>query len=83
MSIATLWSGHAAGGVIGVRGRLRAPRRRGRQLGCLLTILIGIVGAAIGTAIGNAVDVGGFVTFIIQVVAAALLVVLFGAASRR
>ena len=40
-------------------------------------------GAAIGTAIGEAADVGSWVTFAIQVVAAALLVSLFGAANRR
>ena len=83
MSVTSLWSGLIAGIVIGLFGRLLAPRRRSRDVGCLLTVLIGIVGAAIGTAIGNAADVGWIVTFIIQVVTAALLVVLFGAASRR
>jgi uncharacterized membrane protein YeaQ/YmgE (transglycosylase-associated protein family) len=82
VSVTGLWSGLIAGIVIGVLGRLLTPRRP-RQLGCLLTILIGIVGAAIGTAIGNAVDVGDWATFAIQVVAAALLVTLFGAGSRQ
>jgi uncharacterized membrane protein YeaQ/YmgE (transglycosylase-associated protein family) len=83
VSITSLWSGLIAGIVIGAFGRLLAPKRRRRDVGCLLTILIGIVGAAIGTAIGNGADAGWFVTFIVQVVVAALLVALFGAASRR
>jgi uncharacterized membrane protein YeaQ/YmgE (transglycosylase-associated protein family) len=83
VSITSLWSGLAAGLVIGLLGRLLVGGRQRTQVGCLLTVLIGIVGAAIGTAIGNAADVGDLVTFVIQVVAAALLVSLFGAASRR
>jgi uncharacterized membrane protein YeaQ/YmgE (transglycosylase-associated protein family) len=83
VSITSLWSGLAAGIVIGLLGRLLVGGRQRTQVGCLLTILIGIVGAAIGTAIGNAADVGDLVTFVIQVVAAALLVAMFGAASRR
>lgn len=81
MSVTGIWSGLVAGVVIGVLGRLLVPSPR--QLGCILTVLIGLVGAAIGTAIGEAADVGSWVTFAIQVVAAALLVSLFGAASRR
>jgi uncharacterized membrane protein YeaQ/YmgE (transglycosylase-associated protein family) len=83
VSITSLWSGLVAGVVIGVLGRLLVPGRRANQIGCLLTILIGVVGAAIGTAVGNAADVGDFVTFLIQVVAAALLVAMFGATARR
>jgi uncharacterized membrane protein YeaQ/YmgE (transglycosylase-associated protein family) len=82
VSVTGLWSGLVAGVVIGVLARLLTPGRP-RQLGCLLTILIGIVGAAIGTAVGSAVDAGDWLTFAIQVLAAALLVMLFGAASRR
>ena len=81
MSITSLWSGLVAGVVIGVLGRLVVPGSR--QLGCILTVLIGVAGAAIGTAVGEAVDAGSVVTFLIQIVAAALLVSLFGAGSRR
>lgn len=81
MSITSLWSGLVAGVVIGVLGRLVVPGPR--QIGCILTVLIGVAGAAIGTAVGEAVDAGGFVTFLIQVVAAALLVSLFSVGSRR
>jgi uncharacterized membrane protein YeaQ/YmgE (transglycosylase-associated protein family) len=82
VSITGLWSGLFAGIVIGVLGRLLTPRRP-RQLGCILTILIGIAGAAIGTAVGAAADTGDVLTFVFQVVAAALLVTVFGAATRR
>jgi uncharacterized membrane protein YeaQ/YmgE (transglycosylase-associated protein family) len=83
VSITDLWSGLVAGVVIGALGRLLVPKGRGTQIGCLLTILIGVVGAAIGTAIGNAADAGSILTFAIQVVAAALLVAMFGATARR
>lgn len=82
MSVTSIGSGLVAGIVIGVLGRLLVPGRP-RDLGCILTVLIGVVGAAIGTAIGEAIDAGGVVTFLIQVVAAALLVSLFSAGSRR
>jgi uncharacterized membrane protein YeaQ/YmgE (transglycosylase-associated protein family) len=83
VSITGLWTGLVAGVVIGGLGRLLVREHRPRQLGCLMTILIGVAGAAIGTAIGEAADQGDVVTFVVQVVAAALLVTLFGAASRR
>jgi uncharacterized membrane protein YeaQ/YmgE (transglycosylase-associated protein family) len=83
VSLTGLWSGLVAGVVIGALGRLVVPSRGHRQLGCILTVLIGIVGAAIGTAIGEASDSGSIVTFVIQVVAAAVLVAIFGASSRR
>jgi uncharacterized membrane protein YeaQ/YmgE (transglycosylase-associated protein family) len=82
VSVTSIWSGLIAGIVIGVVGRLLVPGRS-RELGCLLTILIGLVGAAIGTAVGEAVDAGSWLTFAIQVVVAALLVAMFGAATRR
>lgn len=76
MEIVGVWSALAAGIVIGLLGRLLAPGRR--PLGCLLTLAIGIVGAVAGTAIGIAAGVGFWLTFLLQVVAAALIVTLFG-----
>ena len=82
MSVTSIWSGLVAGIVIGSVGRLLGPGPS-RQVGCILTILIGLVGAAIGTAIGEAADLGSWLTFAVQVVVAALVVAMFGAASRR
>ena len=82
MSVTSIWSGLVAGIVIGALGRLLVPGPS-RDVGCLLTILIGLVGAAIGTAIGEAADLSTWLTFAIQVVVAALVVAMFGAASRR
>ncbi|HEX7095181.1 MAG TPA: hypothetical protein VF183_04825 [Acidimicrobiales bacterium] len=81
MSITGLWSGLLAGVVIGVLGRILVPGNR--PIGCILTVLVGLAGAAIGTAVGEAVDAGALLTFAFQVVAAALLVSLFGAGNRR
>ena len=81
MEIVGLWSALAAGLVIGLLGRLLAPGRR--PLGCLLTLCIGIVGAIAGTAIGAAIGVGFWLTLLLQVIVAALIVTLFGMGSRR
>lgn len=81
MEIVGLWSALAAGLVVGLLGRLLAPGRR--PLGCLLTLCIGIVGAIAGTAIGAAIGVGFWLTLLLQVVVAALIVTLFGAGIRR
>jgi uncharacterized membrane protein YeaQ/YmgE (transglycosylase-associated protein family) len=81
VEIVGVWSALAAGIVIGLLGRLLAPGRR--PLGCLLTLAIGIVGAVIGTAIGVAIGVGFWLTLLLQVVVAALIVTVFGLGSRR
>lgn len=68
--------------VVGLLGRLVAPRSG--NVGCLLTILLGIAGAAIGLWIGDQVVDGSFwLTLLMQVIAAALLVSVFAALSRR
>lgn len=76
-----LLSALVAGVVIGSLGRLIAPGRA--PIGCLLTIAIGIVGAAVGTAAGASLGAGFWLTVLLQVLAAALLVSLFGLAARR
>jgi uncharacterized membrane protein YeaQ/YmgE (transglycosylase-associated protein family) len=70
-----------AGIVIGLLGRLLAPRRR--PLGCLLTICIGIVGAVAGTAIGVAIHQSFLIILVLQVVIAALVVTLFSLGAPR
>lgn len=70
------------GVVVGLLGRLLAPRSG--NIGCLLTVLLGIVGGAIGLWIGEQVTPESFwLTLLIQIVAAALLVTVFAAMSRR
>jgi uncharacterized membrane protein YeaQ/YmgE (transglycosylase-associated protein family) len=70
-----------AGVVIGLLGRLLAPRSG--NIGCLLTILLGIVGGAIGTWIGVQIAAGFWLTLLMQVIVAALLVSVFAALARR
>jgi uncharacterized membrane protein YeaQ/YmgE (transglycosylase-associated protein family) len=66
--------------VVGGLGRLIVPGRQ--PVGCLLTVLIGIVGAAIGLYVGARIGSTWPVTLAAQVLAAALLVALFGGALR-
>lgn len=77
MHIGGVVSALVAGLVIGLLGRFLAPRRR--PLGCLLTLCIGIVGAVAGTAIGMSLHTGFWLTFMFQVVIAALVVTVFSA----
>jgi uncharacterized membrane protein YeaQ/YmgE (transglycosylase-associated protein family) len=67
--------------IIGGLGRLIMPGRQ--PIGCLMTILLGVAGGVLGWYLGH--DVAGannFVTFLIQIVCAALLVGLFVAIFR-
>jgi uncharacterized membrane protein YeaQ/YmgE (transglycosylase-associated protein family) len=67
--------------VIGGLGRLVVPGRQ--PIGCIFTVLVGLVGAFGGYAIARAIDVhSGFLTFLIQVGAAAVLVAVVAAAQR-
>ena len=82
MEIEGIFSAIFAGLVIGGLGRWLAPGKH-KNLGLLLTLFIGIVGALVGGAVAEAVDVGFWLTFVIQLVAAALLVTLFKTGLRR
>lgn len=73
MDVDGVFSAIAAGLLIGFLARWLAPGRG--RLGLILTLLVGIVGALVGEAVAEAVDVDGFwLTFVIQIVAAAILV---------
>ncbi len=80
MQIDGIISGLFAAVVVGVVARLLV---RGYQpIGCLLTLLIGLVGAAVGAWIGNVFDLAWFLTFAIQILIGALLVLPFTVATR-
>lgn len=67
--------------VIGGLGRLVVPGRQ--AVGCLLTIAIGLLGAVIGLAIAESVDAGGFLTVLLQVAVAAVLVLMVSTITGR
>jgi uncharacterized membrane protein YeaQ/YmgE (transglycosylase-associated protein family) len=70
-----------SGLIIGGLGRLIMPGRQ--PIGCLMTILLGVAGGVLGWYLGHDVaDVNNFVTFLLQVVCAGLLVGLFVAIFR-
>ena len=80
MDVNGIWSGLFAAIVVGALGRLLV---RGYQpIGCLLTLVIGLVGAGIGAAIGSAQHWGFWLTFGVQVLIAALLVLPFTLGTR-
>ncbi|MFZ0324251.1 MAG: GlsB/YeaQ/YmgE family stress response membrane protein [Actinomycetes bacterium] len=80
MQIDGIISGLFAAVVVGVVARLLV---RGYQpIGCLLTLLIGLVGAGAGAWIGNALNWGWLLTFGVQILIGALLVLPFTAATR-
>jgi uncharacterized membrane protein YeaQ/YmgE (transglycosylase-associated protein family) len=67
--------------VIGVLARLVIPDSRG--ISVLQTILFGIAGSLLGGIIARAFDVNALIEFIIAVLVAAILIAVFGGASRR
>jgi uncharacterized membrane protein YeaQ/YmgE (transglycosylase-associated protein family) len=68
-----IFSAIVAGLLIGFLARWLAPGKG--RLGLILTLLVGMVGALVGEAVAEAIDVGSFwLTFVIQIVAAAILV---------
>lgn len=66
--------------VIGLLGRLVVPGRN--SIGLVLTILVGIVGAAVGLWVGAQMGLQQLLTFVVQVVAAAVLVALISGGRR-
>jgi uncharacterized membrane protein YeaQ/YmgE (transglycosylase-associated protein family) len=81
MDVNGIWSGLFAAIVVGALGRLLV---RGYQpIGCLLTLLVGLIGAAIGAAVGHALDWGFWLTFGLQILICALLVLPFSLGTRN
>ncbi|MET0741341.1 MAG: GlsB/YeaQ/YmgE family stress response membrane protein [Candidatus Nanopelagicales bacterium] len=75
VEISGIFSGLFAGIVVGALARLLAGGSR--PVGCLLTIIIGLLGAALGLALGAWLDWGFWLTFLAQIVIAALIVIPF------
>ena len=68
--------------IVGALGRLVVPGRN--PIGIPMTIGLGIAGALVGGLIAHAVGLGGGLAFVLGVVvAAALVAVVSGGASRR
>ena len=67
--------------IVGALARLIVPGTQG--LGILATILYGIAGSLLGGILGDAADLGGFLTLVLSVVVAALLIAIFSAGSSR
>lgn len=68
------------GAIIGALGRLVVPGRN--PIGILATVLVGIVAAVVGGYIGAAIGVGGWLTFLIGVLLAAIGVALLSGGTR-
>jgi uncharacterized membrane protein YeaQ/YmgE (transglycosylase-associated protein family) len=66
---------------IGALARLILPGLQ--PIGLLRTALLGAAGALGGGILGDALDAGGFLQFVMAVLIAAILVVLFGGAGRK
>jgi uncharacterized membrane protein YeaQ/YmgE (transglycosylase-associated protein family) len=83
MDLDGILSALVAGVVIGLLGRLLAPRSG--NIGCLLTVLLGIVGGVVGTWVSLQIDTSDsfWLTLLIQIIVAALLVSVFAALARR
>lgn len=81
MDINGIWSGLFAAVVVGGLARLLV--RSDAALGCFLTLAVGLLGAGLGLALGGALDWGFWLTFVAQVVIAALIVVPFTLLSRK
>jgi uncharacterized membrane protein YeaQ/YmgE (transglycosylase-associated protein family) len=75
-----LWA-IVVGAIIGALGRLVVPGRN--PIGIGLTILLGVVGAIVGSLIGRAIHVGIVITFVLEVLVAAVLVYLVSGRGRR
>ena len=82
MEIGGLFSALFVGLIVGGLGRLVVPGWQ--PIGCLMTLLVGVVGALLGSAAARALDVNSdMLTLVLQVVAAAVLVLVVMTVSRR
>ena len=76
-------SGLLAGICIGLIARLLVPTMQ--PVGCIMTVFIGIIGAAAGFGLANVIgwDTSFWLTFILQIVIATILVAIVAALFRR
>lgn len=75
LALELLWLA-LVGLVIGALARMFVSGTSGMSL--LATALYGVAGSLLGGIVGDALDAGWFVTFVLAVVAAALLIVALG-----
>ena len=81
MTVGGIFTAIVAGIVIGALGRLIIPGRQ--AIGWILTFAVGIVGAFVGGFLANGMNIdGGWQIFIVQVVVAAILVLLINSLLR-
>ncbi|MCK9899747.1 hypothetical protein CC117_06690 [Parafrankia colletiae] len=71
------------GCLVGLLGRLAVPARRRVPIGCLMTVLIGLLGAALGLVVASGIDAGWFLTLLLQVAVATVLVLLVSSVGGR
>jgi len=70
-----------SGLIIGALGRLAVPGRN--PMGIVMTIVLGIVGSLVGGLVSRALGLQSTLTFIVAVLAAAVLVYLYSGGGRR
>jgi uncharacterized membrane protein YeaQ/YmgE (transglycosylase-associated protein family) len=81
MTVGGIFTAIVAGIVIGALGRLIIPGRQ--AIGWILTFAVGIVGAFVGGFLANGLDIDvWWQIFIVQVVVAAILVLLINSLLR-
>jgi uncharacterized membrane protein YeaQ/YmgE (transglycosylase-associated protein family) len=82
MTVGGIFTAIVAGIVIGALGRLIIPGRQ--AIGWILTFAVGIVGAFVGGFLANGMDIHvWWKVFIVQVVVAAVLVLLINTLMRN
>lgn len=64
------------GAVIGVLARLIHPGKE--NMGWLMTLIIGIIGAVVGRAIGHALDWSWWISLLVSLGIAVILVAIYG-----
>ena len=72
VTLSTLFSTLLVGLLLGVIGRVIAPGSG--RMGCLTTTLVGVCGALLGTAAARALETGTLGRWLLQIGAAAVLV---------
>mgnify|MGYP003343645992 CR=1 FL=1 len=81
MEITGFLSAIGIGIVIGVIARILV--RNNQPIGCILTVIIGILGAAFGAWIGNSLNWGFWLTFLVQILIAVVLVAIVAGLTRN